>query len=245
MMAKPLIRKTFQVQFELSVEMESFEDTSMLSAEAASVATHLQEALLEDEQALMAAMRAQLAGKLKEYIDYMAAQEDELSIFLQVARRLEPKDQRFLRQNREDFDLILSLLRLAGMTVELQGSRIEEQVESAEPCPDWRLAWRDQLPGSPLGRMLKRFPYPCGRAEIFPAPEPDHFLVLNYLTQQPDGVHAEGRCTCGTVFAFIGEDDSEALQGIWQTFQRHDNQSLGANRSLWNRPDRLFGGHGL
>ena len=48
-----------------------------------------------------------------------------------------------------------------------------------------------------------------------------HYLVGRYVTHRPDGVHIEARCTCGVKLEGIGIDESEAIDRLWETFQKH------------------------
>jgi hypothetical protein len=48
-----------------------------------------------------------------------------------------------------------------------------------------------------------------------------HYLVGRYVTHRPGGVHIEARCTCGVKLEGIGIDESEAIDRLWEKFQKH------------------------
>ena len=48
-----------------------------------------------------------------------------------------------------------------------------------------------------------------------------HYLVGRYVTHRPDGVHIEARCTCGVKLEGQGSDESEAIDRLWEKFQKH------------------------
>ena len=60
-----------------------------------------------------------------------------------------------------------------------------------------------------------------------------HYLVGRYVTHRLDGVHIEAHCTCGVKLEGIGIDESEAIDRLWETFQKHlrgiDNRHKYAN----------------
>lgn len=222
-MAEPAARKTFKVLFDLSVEMNDLQDQNLhppLDAHAASFLSHLQQALLQDEAALLAVMRYAMAGKLQEYIDYMAAQDDQLTLLL-VAQRLTGKDAKFLRLRRDEFPMLTRPLHASSLSVDLEQVSIEEKFAPVPGKAAWREVWRDLLRTHPLGRLLKGLSFPDGRLHTPEQPYTSHYLLLMYMTQEVDGVHAQGCCTCDRPFEAIGEDESQALAQLWDLFQAH------------------------
>ncbi len=227
-MANTVARKTFKVEFEISVGMEEIQDEhlhSPLAIHGASFLRHLQQALLDDEAVLLEVMRSRMMMELQEYVDYMAAQNSRAGL-INAAERLEEKDRRFLRLHREEFDRLTRPLRVDSLSTCIEDSRIEEKIEVApwetRPCgPSWREIWRDMFLASRLGKMVKKLFLPETHVEVFPKPETAHYLVLKYMTQEVDGVHVEARCTCDKPLYALGEDESDALEMLWDTFQEH------------------------
>jgi len=47
-----------------------------------------------------------------------------------------------------------------------------------------------------------------------------HYLCAHYITRQQEGVHIDGRCSCGATLEGTGHDENEAFDALWNAFSR-------------------------
>jgi hypothetical protein len=221
-MARQLSQKKFKLEIEFTVTMNAVEDdASGKNGPDGSNASleGLQKALAENDVVLAQQMIAAAFVKLQEYTDYIAGQ-DNVSPLIALSASLEPAEQETLGLTRSDFLDATRQLRTNGLNANVDGSSVVELVPGEGGCPVWRQVWSDLRPGTELGRLMEHFYIPV-------APPPDsnensgHYLQVRYLTDQADGVHVEGRCTCGQNFNGVGADETRALAAAWSSYQKH------------------------
>jgi hypothetical protein len=244
-MAKKLAQKTFKIEFEITVEMEEVGQEHLHANQPARLLPRLQrlqQALLNDEPALLELMSAAALNKLQGYLDYVATQDDLAALF-QVASSLYARDQDFFQKYRCDFADLTRPVRVSSLTSRLNRSVVEERTTGAAGETEWEPVWSDLLAESALGRLLAKMSilqpqsHPGSQGGAFAPDEPHqpgntsepgenspsqpHYLQARYLTRQRDGVHAEARCTCEKVLEGTGESESQALEALWEAFREH------------------------
>ncbi|HEY3344848.1 MAG TPA: hypothetical protein VGJ97_07965 [Anaerolineaceae bacterium] len=222
-MTQPLIQKTFKMEIEFTVSMDGIAGADPAADAAGDLSTSLQtlqRALVEHEPVLRQQMLAAVFNKLQEYSDYLAAQ-DSLTPLMALAAGLDTQDQDAFGTTRADFLDATRTLRTASLTARVSDCSIQEQVTCAGDCPTWQPAWTDLRPHSDLGHMLEALCVPVAPSRSIYSRVPQHYLQVRYLTRQPDGIHAQGACTCGKIFDGLGEDGSQALETVWTSYQAH------------------------
>jgi len=221
-MTTPLSQKKFKMEIEFTVTMNAVEDDASGKKEpdgSFPSVNRLQQALADDDVILAQQMITAAFVKLQEYADFVAGQ-DSLSPLLTLAASLAPCEQEGFGLTRSDFIEATRQLRVSSLSANIDGSSVAELIPGESGCPVWRQVWSDLRPGTELGRWMEHFYVPV-------APPPDssecsgHYLQVRYLTDQPDGVHVEGRCTCGDMVNGVGQDETRALAAAWSSYQKH------------------------
>jgi len=232
-MADRLVSKTFKIEFEITVDMVELEKEHFRKGQAGQNLPRLkrlQKALLKNERVLTRQMLAVAMGRLQDYIDLIATQ-DNLAPLQEVAAALDPEDSQYFDENREEISRLTRPLRLSAQTARLQSSSISEKVIEEGREPKWKPVWIDLLLKSCLGMLLETFSVPSSRSISSAKTELGHYLLARHLTRQSDGVHFEGRCSCDQFIEGVGEDEEQAFQALWSKYKRHYD-SLNFPRAL-------------
>jgi hypothetical protein len=222
-MTRQLSQKTFKLEFELTIGMDEIEAglpgqdgtdgvTAALKA--------LQHLLAQNETLLRQQMLAAAFSKLQEYNDYLAGQ-DTISSIAGLAPGLAPEDQEALGLTRADFIDATRPVRVTSLTARVDGSQIYEKATGEAECPRWQSVWSDLRPETEFGQLLEELSVPSTPLTYSTERGSGHYLQVRYLTDQPDGVHLEGRCACGETIGGIGADEPHALAAAWKIFQKH------------------------
>jgi hypothetical protein len=222
-MTQPLIQKTFKMEIEFTVSMDGIPGADPAADSAGDLIPSLQSlqrALVECEPVLRQQMLAAVFNKLQEYSDYLAAQ-DSLTPLMALAAGLDAQDQEPLGTTRADFLDATRPLRTASLTARVSDCSILEQMTHPGDCPTWQTSWTDLRPHSDLGRQLEALCVPVAPSRSIYSRVPQHYLQVRYLTRLPDGIHAQGACTCGKTFDASGADGSQALETVWSSYQAH------------------------
>ncbi len=241
-MSKKVSQKKLKFEFEFSVEMEELGEEHLCNCESTAgleELQRLQKALLENKTALLEQMMAKAIGKLQEYIDSLASQ-DNLSSLEAVAGTLDTYDQDFFQDAPDEFADLTRPLRSAALAVHVEHSALQEQVEDEDGSQAWQPVWADLFYETELGKDLQGFSVPQPFVPVDTGKKLGHYLLARHLTRQPDGIHFEARCTCGMLFTAVAEDEAGALQAAWADFKRHhDNNHLGQKmRRGWTEIQR-------
>lgn len=215
-MATTLRQKKIKVEFTLTVTMKEVDAESTQNA----FLQKLQQALLNDETALSRLMICAVVNQLQGYTDYLAAQDD-LSPLLKVGKTLAPDEGNAYISLGSDFAEETRPLRNACMEVQMLSSTIAEDVKTTEGDHQWRPIWRDLRLESPLGQVFEKLGIPSVPVPYRMQRDRAHALRVRYITQQQDGLHIEGRCTCQEAFEGIGSDESQALDDLWSHYKAH------------------------
>ena len=237
-MANKVARKTFKVEFELTVEMDELEQCHIQQAEPADQLAHLkrlQQALLEDEAALNRQMLAAVIAKLQDYLDRMASQ-DSLASLAKSAGGLQPGDCQFFKEYAGEFITLTQPLRLASISARLNHSAVQEWTGEEGGDASWRCVWSDLLLETSLGRELQKLNLIPDPSANRPVPSGRHYLLARHLTRQLDGVHFEARCSCDRFLEGVGEDEDHALSALWEAHERHRAAFTGSHEDLQRRP---------
>jgi hypothetical protein len=222
-MARQLSQKTFKLEIELTVRMDEIEtgSTDLNGGDGAAPSLKaLQQALAQNDALLRQQMLAAAFSKLQEYSDYLAGQ-DAISSIEALAAAVAPDDQAALGLTRADFIDATRPLRVASLTARVDGSQIHEKVGDGEDCPQWQPVWSDLRPRTEFGQLLEDLAVPSTPLGYATGRDVGHYLQVRYLSGQPDGVHLDGRCTCGAAIGGVGADEPHALAAAWKTFQKH------------------------
>lgn len=247
-MAEPVTRKTFKIELEVTVEMEEVAAQPGRANEIEQhllEIKHLQQALLENENALLHQMMITALEKLQEYIDYLASQ-DNLYALRKVVESLEAEDRDFFEQHAEDLFDLTRPIRFSSLSAQIDNSTIYEKHDTITDEADWQPCWSDLQQNSELGKLLALFATPAISINGLPVTDQDHNFLLRYLTQEVDGVHMEAYCTCGESFVEVGEDQTQVLDALWHVYQGHFESKNIAGQLLrnWakarNNPIRKF-----
>lgn len=235
-MAAPVTKKSFKVEFEVTVEMDEVEaqyERSNENDQHLLQLKRLQQALLEDENALLHQMMTTALEKLQEYIDYLAAQ-DNLQALKKVAERLSEEDQDYFEQAADNFADLTRPIRTTSLSAQIEGSTIYEKVNTDTGEISWRPFWNDLQHNSELGRLLALFATPAMTVDFLPDQNDNHQLLLRFLTKERDGIHMEAYCTCGQGFFKIGEDQIHVLEALWHDYRQHYEEKNIAGQLLRN-----------
>ena len=231
-MPRSLSQKTFKMEFEFAVAMDEVAHEHPGTTNPVldlDYLDQLQQALVKDETALARQMLQAAILKLQEYADYLAAQ-DGLTPLSKVAAELESNDGALPNPSGDNFLDLTRPIRVNSLSARLQSSAIHEQVAGETGETRWEPVWVDLRPGSEFGRMLDRYAVPAAPAPFLPGLKDSHYLLARYLTRQRDGVHLEARCTCETTIEGVGEDECQALDRLWENYQKHVERTSTARR---------------
>jgi hypothetical protein len=237
-MSQVLAQKTFKVELEFTVQMHELEEHKPGDRYPGSrmhFLKQLQKALLKDEPALLRQMVAALLNKLQDYADYLAAQNNLLSL-KKAADSMNPADRAYQDDTFETFGDLTRAVRISAMDARLEHSTIQEKSTCGDCSPD-RPVWEDLRQGTEYGKLLAKFVNPATQPSFGLAAS--HFLMVRYLTRQVDGVHCEARCTCDTVLEGIGPDEASAIDALWMQYKQH-TAFTGLHKRLKSGLKRLF-----
>jgi hypothetical protein len=242
-MAQELSRQTFKLELEFTVAMDQITAQEVDCCEAQRHLpwlAHLQQALLASEPALLRLMFSAIVGKLQSYSDFLAGQDD-LAPLNAVASGLDPVDLSDDDLPAGDFADLTRPLRTAAFSAHLQRAELYEQ---ASPAPDgqaspWKAVWKDLRLGTRIGKLFEQLHIPAAPHPFRSNHDPAHYLMVRYLSQEPDGVHAEGRCTCEVSLRGTGADESQALEALWSRYTRH-LRSIGIAGKLEQVPRQIL-----
>lgn len=247
-MAQPVTRKSFKIELEVSVEMDDVQvhhgHTNELDQQLPQL-KRLQEALLEDENALLHQMMITALEKLQIYVDYLTSQNN-LQALKKVTETLEAEDQDFFEQAADDFADLTRPIRFSSLSAQIEGSTIYEKVDTATGETSWQPFWSDLQQNSELGKLLALYATPAMIVDQLPDHTQNHQFLLRYLTKERDGMHMEAYCTCGHNFVAVGEDQVQVLEALWHDYQQHYEAKNIAGQLLrnWvkarNNPIRRF-----
>ena len=222
-MTSPLAQKTFKLELEFTVTMDELTPAHLGSRELSHhfpFLQRLQQALLEHEPDLIRHMLISVQNKLQEYADYLAAQGD-IKPLMKVAQTLESDVRDFFEQPEAQFAQATRPIRLASMTTRLNHSTIHELNCCAEEGAPPRQVWADLRREGEVGFLMEKMGVAETREPVGGKSEKGHYLMVRYLTRQTDGIHFEARCTCGSTLEGIGEDESLALEQLWDSYKKH------------------------
>ena len=218
----------------LYVDDASLDDSAAIAAEVADQQLkHLQQALLNDENALLHQMMITALEKLQEYVDYLAAQ-DNLQALKKVTKTLAAEDHDFFERPDNDFADLTRTLRISDMSAHIESSAIFEKNPTDLEKSGWQPFWSDLRENSELGQLLASYATPAMFAEFFPQENHDHEFLLRYLSKERDGIHMEAYCTCGKNFVEVGEDETQVLEVLWGEYRQHYEAKNIAGRLLRN-----------
>ncbi len=220
-MSNPIVQKTFRMELEFTVTMNELEGEHPGDSAVnrrLSFLKLLQKAVVQDEPALIRQMLGAVLNKLQEYVDYLSGQSTLLSL-KKVAAAMPSEERAYLDDTRENFADLTRPLRITSISTRLEHSTVQETT-ACDPCaPSAKPVWDDLRQGTEYGRLLEKYSNPATQPGY--GLETSHFLMVRYLTRQPDGVHCEGRCTCGNVLEGIGSDESGAVDALWLQYKKH------------------------
>ena len=220
-MPNPIVQKTFRMELEFTVTMNELEGEHPGDSAAnrrLSFLKLLQKAVVQNEPALIRQLLGAVLNKLQDYVDYLSGQNTLLSLS-KVAAALPPEERAYLEETHENFADLTRPLRITSISTRLEHSTIQETTGSDECASGAKPVWDDLRQGTEYGRLLEKYSNPLNQPAY--GLETSHFLMVRYLTRQPDGVHCEARCTCGAVLEGIGADESGALEALWSRYKKH------------------------
>jgi hypothetical protein len=222
-MAAPLSKKTFKLELEFTVSMEELGEkhlTPNLPSEALPYLKQLQESLVENEPALLQQIMTQIAAKLQQYTDHLAAQNN-LALLKQIDATLEVDDCTWFNPSDHDFSELTRPVRISAMKTELESCTLDERVQDPQGKVYWEAAWNDLWMQSQLVRLAGKYPAPATSHMINAHQASGHYFSVRYLTEQRDGIHCEALCSCGRTITSEAEDESRALETAWADYQKH------------------------
>lgn len=217
-----ITHKQFKLQIEFTVAMEDVGERQSTEAGDASPDSlkWLQLALLGDEAALVRQMLAAGFGRLQDYADYLAGQ-DAVTPLAKLAADLRLEDPALSGASLNEFADATRPLRIDSFTASIDGCTIQQKVETGTEETLWQPVWSDLQAKTDLGRQLRQYGIPSAPLRYAAGTGGGHLLQVQYLSQQVDGIHMEGRCSCGAVQVGNGEDESAAFTVLWRSFQQH------------------------
>ncbi len=220
-MPNPIVTKTFRMELEFTVTMNELEGEHPGDSPAnrrLSFLKLLQKAVVQNEPALIRQMLGSVLNKLQDYVDYLSGQNTLLSLN-QVAAAMPPEERAYLEETHENFADLTRPLRITSISTHLEHSAIQETTGCGECASTPKAVWDDLRQGTEYGRLLEKYSNPANQPAY--GLEASHFLMVRYLTRQPDGVHCEARCTCGAVLEGVGADEPGALDALWNRYKKH------------------------
>jgi len=234
-MAQECSCKTFKLELEFTVAVDEITAGHLDGCEEQRQLPwlkRLQQALLGSETALRRAMFAAIAGKLQAYSDFLAGQDDLASLEA-VAGEMDGADLPSMDFPEGDFADLTRPLR-GTISARIQHAALYEQAPNPVNMGSapWRPVWKDLRLGTRIGRLFEQLNIPAAPHPFQKNPEPGHFLMVRYLSEQLDGVHAEGCCTCQAALQGTGEDESQALERLWDSYKEHLRSTGAAIRLL-------------
>jgi len=235
-MAHECSRKTFKLELEFTAAMDEITAGHLDGCEAQDRLPwlkRLQQALLGSETALQRLMFAAIVGKLQAYTDFLAGQDD-LAALGAVVDGMDPMDLSLIDLPDGDFADLTRPLRTGTISARLNRAALYEQAREAEgmEVSPWKLVWKDLRLGTRIGRLFKQLNIPTTPHPFRSNAESGHYLMVRYLSEQLDGVHAEGCCTCQAALQGTGEDESQALERLWDSYKEHLRSTGAAIRLL-------------
>jgi hypothetical protein len=237
-MAGRSIQKKYHFEIEITVQVDEIGEEHLQKDQAAGLLARLkrlQQALMDDGPALTNQMRAAAAEKLQEYMDG-AVTQGTLAELSRLAEQLDPEDQDYFAEHLAEFSDLTRPLRLSCQKAHITKSRVYEEQNPSDQSHPPRLVWVDLMVESEFGRMLRQIVTPGASRSKGANNMNGHYLLARHLTQQLDGVHFDGQCSCGQVFQGTADQEDQALDTLWKTFMMHyDSVRMPVRRAwLWS-----------
>jgi hypothetical protein len=222
-MAAPLSQKTFKLELEFTVTVEELDEKHLapnIPPQALPYLKQLQEAMVKDEQALLQQIMTQITAKLQQYTDHLAAQED-LTNLKQIDANLEIDDRDCFNPSDRDFSELTRPIRISAIKTELESCTLDEKIQDPQGNIQLEPTWSDLWMQSEFTGLMGKYPSPSNSRVNNARRSFSHYLSVQYLTRQKDGIHCDALCSCGRTISGVAEDEASALKCAWAGYQKH------------------------
>lgn len=222
-MDAPLSQKKFKLELEFTVTVDEVDQqhlTQNLPLEALPYLKQLQDALVNNEPAMIQQIMMQIVASLQQYTDHLAAQNDKTGL-QQIDAAVTVDDCACFNPADLDFLELTRPVRVSAINAQIESCTLNEKLQDTQDETRWEAVWSDLWMQSELVRGTGKYPPPSQSRWIDVHQASSHFFFVRYLTQQKDGVHCEALCSCGRTISGVGENESHALETAWGIYQKH------------------------